>query len=93
MANNRVQQRFDKSIRQAVATTASVKAAESAGAIRKRQDRARREIPHIEKLISEGKTSSGAVLSKADIKELRAMLDHRQKLISVEVPPTDGPRR
>lgn len=83
--NNRIQQRFDKSIREAVATTEAVKAADSASGMRRRQERAKREIPRIEKLIAEGKTSSGAVLSKAEVKELKAMLDHRQKLISAEV--------
>ena len=83
--NNRTQQRFDKSIREAVTATEVVAARESVAGLRKRQVRARLEIPRIEKLIADGKTKSGAALSKADIKELRAMLDHRQKLISVEV--------
>lgn len=83
--NNRTQQRFDKSIRAAVVKTGATKAQESAEGLKRRQARARLEIPRIEKLISDGKTKSGAVLSKADIKELRAMLDHRQKLVSVEV--------
>ena len=82
---NRTQQRFDKSIREAVAVTESVKDAESAAGLMRRQERARREIPRIEKLIADGRTSSGAILSKTDIKELGAMLDHRQKLIGVEV--------
>lgn len=83
--NNRTQQRFDKSIREAVATTEAVKASESAAGLKRRQAKALREIPRIEKLIADGKTASGAPLSKDDIKELRAMLDHRQKLLSVEV--------
>lgn len=83
--NNRTQQRFDKSIREAIAVTEAAKAAESAAGLERRKARARLEIPRIEKLIADGKTKSGAALSKADIKELRAMLDHRQKLISVEV--------
>lgn len=83
--NNRTQQRFDKSIREAVATTQAVKDRESAAGFRKRQERAQLEIPRIEKLIAEGKTRSGEALSKDDIKELRTMLDHRQKLITVEV--------
>lgn len=85
MANNRTQQRFDKSIRDAVAASNEAKERASMEGLKRRQHRARLEIPRIEKLIADGKTSSGAVLSKADIKELRVMLDHRQKLISVEV--------
>ena len=83
--NNRTQQRLDKSIREAVSASDRAQKAESAAGLKRRQHKARLQIPRIEKLIADGKTSSGAVLSKADIKELKAMLDHRQKLISVEV--------
>lgn len=83
--NNRTQQRFDKSIREAVASVENARERESAISLERRRKRAALEIPRIEKLISDGKTSNGSLLSKADIKELRSMLKHRQMLISVEV--------
>lgn len=82
---NKVQQKFDKSIREAVEATAAAKERESAIGLEKRKRRAALEIPRIEKLIADGKTRSGTPLSKDQIKELREMLEHRQKLISVEV--------
>ncbi len=79
--NNRIQQRFDKSIREAVATTHAVKERESAAYIEKKKRRYALEIPRIEALIERGATNSGRVLTKAEIKELRSMLKHRQQLV------------
>ena len=79
--NNRIQQRFDKSIREAVETTHAVKERESAAYLEKKKRRYEQEIPRIKELIERGATKSGRVLSKDEIKELRSMLKHREALV------------
>jgi phosphoglycerate-specific signal transduction histidine kinase len=80
--NNKIQQRFDKSIREAVATTHAVKERESAAYVERKIRRYEQEIPRIRALIERGATRSGRVLSKAEIKELRDMLKHKEAVVT-----------
>ena len=79
--NNRTQQRFDKSIREAVETTRAAKALESAAKTAAKKRRYALEIPRIEALIERGATTSGRVLTKPEINDLRDMLDFRKKVV------------
>lgn len=80
--NNRIQQRFDKSIREAVETTHAVKERESAAYVEQKLRRYEQEIPRIKALIERGATRSGRVLSNAEIQELRDMLKHKETAVT-----------
>ena len=79
--NNRIQQRFDKSIREAVATTKAAEERKARAYQAKVCARYKQEIPRLEALIERGATMSGRVLTKQELKELREMLDHRKQIV------------
>ena len=79
--NNRTQQRFDRSIRDAVSTTEAVKEREAAAYLEKKRRRYAKEIIQIEALLQRGSTKSGRVLAKKEMKELREMLEFRKQFV------------
>ena len=70
---NRVQQRFDRSIRDAVAATARSHAQREAARVERRQALAREALPIIETMLKTGRSSVGDrnLLSASDLDELR----------------------
>ncbi len=79
--NNKIQQRFDRSIREAVELTHAVKERESAAYIEKKKRRYLAEIPRIEALIERGATKNGRVLTNDEIEELKSMLKFRKGIV------------
>ena len=89
--NNRTQQRFDKSISEAVAVTHAVKERESAAFVARKKRRYEQQIPRIKEMIERGATRSGRVFSKDEIKELRAMLEFREVIVGTSTQePTEA---
>lgn len=80
-ANNRVQQRFDRSIRDAVEETRAAAEVRSAGRAAARKEKIRAQVPVIERMLERGRTSSGAELAPEQLAELRTMLEQYQRLL------------
>ena len=86
--NNRTQQRFDRSIREAVQTTQAAQAAGKAVAeterLARHQAQARYLLPAIERILRR-KSNGGVPLTRDELKELRARRADYRRLLGMAV--------
>lgn len=78
--NNRIQQRFDRSIREAVAETKRVQERERQARMQRHIEQAAKMIPAVEKMLATG-MARGVALTAEQIATLRDMLKQKKQIV------------